>query len=83
LPAIEKKRYYDVQMWDAYTYIIGYAGSRTTSNNAGNIMVVGPSCEGATPKGIKKVYVSHTDFGNVVFRTQLFDPADIDNVVKI
>ena len=83
LPAIEKKRYYSVQMWDAYTYIIGYAGSRTTGNDAGNIMVVGPGWKGATPKGIKKVYVSDTEFGNVVFRTQLFNPADIDNVVKI
>jgi hypothetical protein len=83
LPAIEKKRYYSVQMWDAYTYIIGYAGSRTTGNDAGDIMVVGPGWKGATPKGIKKVYVSDTEFGNIVFRTQLFNPADIDNVVKI
>jgi hypothetical protein len=83
LPAIEKKRYYDVQMGDAYTYIFGYAGSRTTGNDAGNIMLVGPGWKGATPKGIKKVYVSDTDFGYVVIRTQLFDPADIDNVVKI
>ena len=70
-------------MWDAYTYIIGYAGSRTTGNDAGNFMVVGPSWKGETPEGIKKVYVSDTDFGVVVFRTQLFDPADIDNVMKI
>ena len=83
VPAIDKKRYYDVQMWDAYTFIIGYAGSRTTGNDAGNFMVVGPGWKGETPKGIKKVYVSDTDFGNVVFRTQLFDSADIDNVVKI
>ncbi len=83
VPAIEKKRYYDVEMWDAYTFIIGYAGSRTTGNGAGNFMVVGPSWKGKTPKGIKKVYVSDTDFGMVVFRTQLFDPADIDNVKKI
>ena len=83
VPAIEKKRYYDVEMWDAYTYIIGYAGSRTTGNDAGHFMVAGPSWKGETPKGIKKVYVSDTDFGVVVFRTQLFDPADIDNVKKI
>jgi len=83
VPAIDKKRYYSVEMWDAYTYIIGYAGSRTTGNDAGNIMVVGLGWKGATPKGIKKVYVSDTDFGNVVFRTQLFDPADIENIVKI
>lgn len=83
VPAIDKKRYYDVQMWDAYTYIIGYAGSRTTGNEAGNFMIAGPGWKGETPKGIKKVYVSDTDFGVVVFRTQLFDAADIDNVRKI
>lgn len=46
-------------------------------------MVVGPGWKGETPEGIKKVYVSQTDFGVLVIRTQLFDPADIDNVVKI
>ena len=83
VPAIEKQRYYDVQLWDAYTYIIGYAGSRTTGNEAGNFMLAGPDWKGATPKGIKKVYLSDTDFGNLVIRTQLFDSADIDNVRKI
>ncbi len=83
LPEIEKKRYYDVEMWDAYNYIIGYAGSRTTGNDAGNIMIVGPGWSGATPDSIKKVYTSDTDFGVVVIRTQLFNPADIDNVEKI
>ena len=83
VPAIEKKRYYDVQMWDAYTYIIGYAGSRTTGNAAGTFMIAGPGWKGETPEGIKKVYASDTDFGVVVIRTQLFDPADIGNVEKI
>lgn len=83
VPAIDKSRYYDVEIWDAYTYIVGYAGSRTTGNEAGNIMVVGPGWKGATPNGIKKVYVADTDFGVVVIRTQLFDPADIGNVEKI
>lgn len=83
VPTIEKKRYYSVQIWDAYTYITGYAGSRTTGNDAGNFMIVGPEWKGETPKGIKKVYVSDTDFGMVAIRTQLFDPADIDNVIKI
>lgn len=83
VPEIEKKRYYDIEMWDAYTYIIGYAGSRTTGNDAGNFMIAGPSWNGETPEGIKKVYTSDTDFGVVVFRTQLFDPGDIDNVEKI
>lgn len=83
LPAIEQERYYDVQMWDAYNYIIGYAGSRTTGNDAGNIMIVGPGWKGEQPEGIKKIYVSDTDFGVLVIRTQLFNPADISNVEKI
>ncbi len=83
VPAIEKERYYDVEMWDAYTFIAGYAGSRTTGNDAGNFMLVGPGWKGETPEGIKKVYEFDTDFGVVVFRTQLFDPADIGNVEKI
>ncbi|TYK64964.1 DUF1254 domain-containing protein [Colwellia echini] len=83
VPKIEENRYYDIQMWDAYTYIIGYAGSRTTGNDASNVMIVGPSWKGETPENIKKVYVSDTDFGVVVFRTQLFDADDIDNVRKI
>ncbi|WP_298447093.1 DUF1254 domain-containing protein [uncultured Marinobacter sp.] len=83
VPKIDKDRYYSVEIWDAYTYITGYAGSRTTGNDAGNVMVVGPGWKGETPKGIKKVYASDTDFGVVVIRTQLFDPADIDNVKMI
>ena len=55
LPEIEKGRYYDVEIWDAYNYIIGYAGSRTTGNDAGNIMIAGPDWTGETPEGIKKV----------------------------
>ncbi len=83
VPAIEKKRYYDIELWDAYTYIVGYAGSRTTGNDAGNFMLVGPDWKGETPEGIKKVYNFDTDFGVVVIRTQLFDPTDIGNVEKI
>lgn len=83
LPEIEKARYYDVEIWDAYNYIIGYAGSRTTGNDAGNIMIVGPDWTGETPDGIKKVYASDTDFGVLVIRTQLFNPDDIGNVEKI
>ncbi len=83
VPAIEKERYYSIEIFDAYTFIVGYAGSRATGNNAANFMVVGPGWKGETPKGMKKVYVSDTDFDVVVFRTQLFDPADMGNVEKI
>jgi hypothetical protein len=35
------------------------------------------------PKGVKKVLRSETELIIVVYRTQLFDPGDIDNVKKI
>jgi hypothetical protein len=46
-------------------------------------MIAGPSWKGATPPGIKKVFRCETDFALAIIRTQLFDPADIENVKKI
>ncbi|AOS95646.1 hypothetical protein AUP74_00171 [Microbulbifer aggregans] len=83
VPAIEKKRYYSIQLVDGNTYNYGYIGSRTTGNDAGKFMVVGPDWEGETPEGIDKVFRSSTDFSIAIFRTQLFDAEDIDNVRKV
>jgi hypothetical protein len=83
VPAIEKKRYYSVMMCDGNTFNYGYIGSRTTGNDAGDYLVAGPSWQGETPSGIKKVFLSSTQFSLTVFRTQLFNPADMPNVVKI
>jgi len=83
VPEIEKKRYYSIQFIDAYTYNFAYAGSRTTGNDAGSFLIAGPNWKGEKPAGIKEVIRSDTDFDMVLFRTQLFDPADIDNVKKI
>ena len=46
-------------------------------------MVVGPNWQGATPPGIKKVFQSSTQFAFAAIRTQLFNPADMPNVVKV
>ncbi|MDW5290583.1 DUF1254 domain-containing protein [Formosa sp. PL04] len=83
LPEIEESRYYDVQFVDSYTYNFAYLGSRTTGNKAGTYMLVGPNWKGETPEGIDKVIKSDTEIGVVVFRTQLFNPADIDNVKAV
>ena len=83
IPAIAKKRYYSVQLIDGYTYIIDYIGSRATGNDGGNYLVVGPGWNGATPDGIKKVIRSDTELNWGVYRTQLFDPADLDNVKMV
>jgi hypothetical protein len=83
VPAVEKPRYYSVQLIDGSTYNYGYIGSRATGNEAGDYMVVGPDWKGATPPGIKKVFRSGTQFPFAIFRTQLFNPADLPNVVKV
>lgn len=82
-PEIEKGRYYSVQLTDMYSFNYGYVGSRATGNAAGCYMIAGPNWSGEKPNGVAKVFKSETQFGLVIFRTQLFNPADIDNVKKI
>lgn len=83
VPAVEKKRYYSVQLVDGNAYNYGYIGSRATGNEAGDYLVAGPDWEGDTPAGIAKVFHSTTPFGLTIFRTQLFDAKDMPNVVAI
>lgn len=83
VPPVDPKRYYSVQLIDGNTFNYGYIGSRATGSDAGDYMVVGPEWKGATPAGVKKVFQSTTQFSFVLFRTQLFDPGDIDNVMKV
>src|SRR5437879_545716 len=83
VPAVEKNRYYSVQLCDGNTFNYGYIGSRATGNDAGDYLIAGPDWKGTTPPGIKKVFHSTTQFGLTIFRTQLFNPKDMPNVVKV
>ena len=83
VPAVDKKRYYSVQLVDSNTYNYGYIGSRATGSEAGDYLVAGPDWKGETPPGIKKVFHSDTQFAPTAYRTQLFNPADLPNVGKI
>jgi hypothetical protein len=83
VPAVEKNRYYSVQLCDGNTFNYGYIGSRATGNDAGDYMVVGPDWKGETPAGIKKVFQSSTQFSIAIYRTQLFNPKDMPNVEKV
>jgi hypothetical protein len=80
IPAIEKDRYFSVQLVDAYTHNFDYIGSRTTGNGGGRFMVAGPNWKGEKPPGVSKVFCSETEFAFAFYRTQLFNPADLDNV---
>jgi hypothetical protein len=83
VPAVEKSRYYAVQLEDGNTFNYGYIGSRATGSDAADYMVVGPDWKGETPPGIKKVFHSTTQFSVAGYRTQLFGPTDMPNVVKV
>ena len=83
VPEIEKDRYYSVQLVSQYTYNFGYIGTRATGNDAGCYAVAGPDWTGDAPAGIAKVFQSETEFALALFRTQVFDPADIDKVKAI
>jgi hypothetical protein len=83
VPAVERPRYYSVMLCDGNTFNYGYIGSRATGPEAGDYLVAGPDWNGETPAGIKKVFRSSTQFSAVAYRTQLFSPEDMANVVKI
>ena len=83
VPKVDKNRYYSVMLADLYTFNYGYIGSRATGSDAGCYLVAGPRWQGEKPEGIAKVFRSGTDFSLIIYRTQLFNAADIDNVKKI
>jgi hypothetical protein len=83
VPAVDPKRYYSVQLVDGNTFNYGYIGSRATGSDAGDYIIVGPEWKGSPPTGVKKVFQSSTQFSLALFRTQLFDVDDIDNVTKV
>ena len=83
VPAVDRERYYSVQLCDGNTYNFGYIGTRATGTEAGDYLVVGPDWKGETPAGIKQVFRSTTQFAIAIFRTQLFNADDIDNVKKV
>lgn len=83
VPKIDKSRYFSVQLIDAYTFNFAYLGSRATGNDGGSFLVAGPGWKGDAPKGITKTIRSETAIVLAVYRTQLFNPADLDNVKKV
>jgi hypothetical protein len=83
VPPIEKNRYFSLQFIDQYTFNFAYVGSRATGNDGGTFLLAGPQWTGPTPPGIKSVIRSETEFVFVVYRTQLFEPGDIEKVKQI
>jgi hypothetical protein len=76
-------RYFSIQLIDLYTHNFDYIGSRTTGNDGGNYLIAGPGWEGDAPDGITQVFRSETELALAIYRTQLFDPDDIEKVKAI
>jgi len=83
LPAVEHQRYYSVQLLDIYTQIFGYLGTRETGNGGGRFLIAGPDWQGETPPGIDRVLRSESRIAYALYRTQLFDDADLSKVREI
>ena len=62
VPAIDKSRYYSVQLCDGNTFNYGYIGTRTTGPEAGDLMVAGPDWKGEMPAGNQEGVLSSTQF---------------------
>ncbi len=83
VPDVPAGRYFSVMICDGNTYNVGYIGSRATGQAGGSWLVAGPGWQGAAPPGIKGVIRSTTQFALTIFRTQLFGPEDMPNVVAV
>src|SRR3982074_1561216 len=83
VPAMEKERYFSVQLIDYYTFNFDYIGTRTTGNGGGSFLLAGPGWKGDAPKGVKKVFRCETELAFPTYRTQLFNPDDLENVKKV
>jgi hypothetical protein len=83
VPQFQKDRYYSIQLIDAYTHNFAYIGSRATGNQSGSFVIAGPGWQGPTPDGVKAVIRSETELVFALYRTQLFNPADLENVKKL
>jgi hypothetical protein len=83
IPPFDDGRYVGLELFDLYTYIVGYVTPRTNGNAGGDFLVAGPNWVGETPAGIKGVFrvPTHVAFG--LYRTQLFNAADLAKVHAI
>lgn len=83
LPKVDPKRYYSVQLIDLYTHNFAYLGRRTTGSDGGSFLIAGPRWKGKMPKGVKKVIRAESDIVYALYRTQLFDVQDIEQVREV
>jgi hypothetical protein len=83
VPPMDEDRYFSIEIFDLYSHAFDYIGSRTTGNDGGQFLITGPGWEGKVPDGITKTYECETELMLAVYRTQLLNPEDLENVKEI
>jgi hypothetical protein len=76
------KRFYLMQMVDAWTNVFASPGTRSTGGGKGNFAIVGPSWTGALPKEVKELR-SPTNMVWIIGRTQTNGKSDYPAVRAI
>ena len=76
------KRYYLMQLLDAWTNTIDCPGTRTTGNGPGEFAIVGPGWKGELPAGVKEIR-SPTNMVWLIGRTQTNGKDDYEAVHAI
>lgn len=80
VPPFEPDRYVSLQLFDTYTWILGYVSPRTHGNRGARVLVAGPGWNGPTPEGIDTVFRSPTSLALGMFRTQMRTAGDLAGV---
>ena len=76
-------RYFSFALVDAYFYNFDYIGSRTTGQQGGKYLIVGPNWQGVKPRGIDKIVHAPTNSINIYQRIYFKDASDIAAVNQI
>lgn len=83
VPSMDEDRYFSIQLIDLYTHNFEYLGSRTIGNDGGQFLITGPGWNGKVPDGINATIESETKLMLAIYRTQLYNPEDLDRVKAI
>ena len=75
-------RYFVIQFVDMFSHNFDYIGTRSTGNESGDYLLVGPDWHGDIPRGIKKVIKSETNFPYTIQRTSVL-PDEVEKVAKL
>jgi hypothetical protein len=76
------KRYYLMQLLDAWTNVFAVPGTRTTGNGKGDVAIVGPGWKGKLPAGVQEIKAP-TSMVWLIGRTQTNGKEDYEAVYAL